>query len=335
MFRGVRNNIFLAPMAGITDAAFRQLAIDQGAGFTYTEMVSAKGLQYKSKKTAALLYPAVNEDVFGVQLFSGSTDAIRHSISLLSEQYQSRISVFDINMGCPAPKITGNGEGCALMKDLPLASKIIKSAVLTSPLPVSVKFRKGWDSDSVNAVDFAKMAEDSGASAVTVHGRTRQQFYSGKSDQEIIARVKNAVSIPVIGNGDIFSASDAAAMFDHAGCDAVMVARGARGNPFIFREILHLLNTGEERPQAAPEEKAAMLYYQASISVAQKGDRLAMRQIRKHAAWYLKGLKDAARIRDAAVKLETLQELKSLLMSVFPDLDFEYKTPDRQALTSQ
>ncbi|MDD5018243.1 MAG: tRNA-dihydrouridine synthase family protein, partial [Eubacteriales bacterium] len=200
MFAGTRNNIFLAPMAGITDAAFRQIAIEQGAGFTYTEMVSAKGLQYGSKKTGTLLYPAANEDVFGVQLFSSDIAALKKSIELLSEKYQSRIAVFDINMGCPAPKITANGEGCALMKNMPLAAKIIQAAVESSRLPVTVKFRKGWDESCVNAVDFAKMAEQSGASAVTVHGRTRQQFYSGKSDNGIIAEVKNAVAIPVIGS---------------------------------------------------------------------------------------------------------------------------------------
>ena len=312
--------MFLAPMAGVTDAAFRQIAIEQGAGFTYTEMVSAKGLKFGSKKTGALLYPAANEDIFGVQLFSSDIDAMKQSLTLLSEKYQGRIAVFDINMGCPAPKITGNGEGCALMTNIPLASKIIKAAVKTTSLPVTVKFRKGWDSSTVNAVDFAKMAQDAGACAVTVHGRTRQQFYNGTADRGIIAEVKKAISIPVVGNGDIFSAKDAAAMFDTTGCDAVMVARGAQGNPFIFREILHLMNTGEQMDTAAPAEKAAVLYRQAVLSVLEKGERLAIRQIRKHAAWYLKGMPGAAKMRESAVRIDTLDDLKQLLNSAFPDI---------------
>jgi tRNA-dihydrouridine synthase B len=184
------------------------------------------------------------------------------------------------------------------MKNLPLASGLIKTAVNTSGRPVTVKFRKGWDKSSVNAVEFAKMAEDSGAQAVAVHGRTREQFYKGCSDDDIIAQVKRAVNIPVIGNGDIFSAQDAADMFKRTGCDAVMVARGALGNPFIFREIRHLLATGECLEKASPAERAQALYRQAAIGVRAKGERLAMRQIRKHAAWYLKGLPGAARIRD-------------------------------------
>lgn len=320
-FAKCRNNIFLAPMAGVTDAAFRQLAIEQGAGFTYTEMVSAKGLKFGSSKTSALLAPAANEDVFGVQLFASDVDALRRSIELLSHEYNASISLFDINMGCPAPKITGNGEGSALMRNIPLAEKIITAAVKASPLPITVKFRKGWDDSSVNAVEFAKMAQGTGASAVAVHGRTRQQFYSGKSDNTIIAKVKEAVTIPVIGNGDIFSAKDALIMFDETGCDAVMVARGAQGNPFIFREILHLMKTGNECPTATPEEKAIALFRQASISAAAKGERLAMRQIRKHAAWYFKGMKGAARAREAAVKVDTLEDLNDLLQSLFPALN--------------
>lgn len=310
-------------MAGVTDAAFRQLAIEQGAGFTYTEMVSAKGLKYGSTKTADLLSPADNENVFGVQLFASDLDALKASIDILSSKYPSRITLFDINMGCPAPKITSNGEGCALMKDLPLASKIISAATKTSTLPITVKFRKGWDEHSINAVDFAKMAEDSGASAITVHGRTRQQFYSGTSDNDIIASVKNAVSIPVIGNGDIFSAKDAITMFETTGCDAIMVARGAQGNPFIFREILHLMETGNEIPKATPNEKAVALYRQATFSARYKGERLAMRQIRKHAAWYLKGMQGAAKVREAAVRINTLEDLTCLLISIFPNLDFQ------------
>jgi len=315
-----RNNIFLAPMAGVTDAAFRQLAIEQGAGFSYTEMVSAKGLHYGSQKTASLLSPADNEDIFGVQLFGRDTDALRQSIEALAAQYESRIALFDINMGCPAPKITGNGEGSALMKQPDVAEKVIRAAVGASSIPVTVKFRKGWDDDSINAVEFAKMAEGAGASAIAVHGRTRQQFYSGRSDNAIIASVKQAVGVPVFGSGDVFCAQDAQAMLKETGCDAVMVARGAQGNPFIFREILHLLRTGETLPPARPQEKAQMLWRQAQIAAEHKGERLALRQIRKHAAWYLKGMPGATKARSAAVTVETLADLKQLLNALFPAL---------------
>lgn len=307
-----RNNIYLAPMAGITDAAFRQIAIEQGAGLTYTEMVSAKGLEYGSARTASLLCPAQSEDIFGVQLFASDPEAVVFSVNQLGEAFPGRLCVIDINMGCPAPKITSGGQGCALMKDMPLAERIIRAAVKASKLPVTVKFRKGWDDASVNAVEFAKMAQGAGAAALTVHGRTRAQFYGGKADWDVIAQVKQTVTIPVTGNGDIFRAEDALAMMERTGCDAVMVARGALGNPFIFREILHLIRTGERLAPAAPAERMQAMLRQAQIAVAAKGERVAMRQMRKHAAWYFKGFPGAARLREAAVRLETLDDLERL-----------------------
>jgi nifR3 family TIM-barrel protein len=321
IFDFVRNNVFLAPMAGITDAAFRQIAIEQGAGFTYTEMASAAGIKYGSKKTKQIISPAPNEENVGVQLFGSDPHTITETIEALYGELQGIIALFDINMGCPAPKITGNGEGCALMNDMPLASKLIEAAVKTSKVPVTVKFRKGWDEKSVNAVEFAKMAQSSGASAVAVHGRTRSQYYSGTSDITIIAQVKNAVSIPVIASGDIFSANDAKNMFDSTGCDAVMVARGALGNPFIFREINALLTSGEAIDPASPEERARMLLRQAQIAIAAKGEHIAMLQIRKHAAWYLKGVKGASKVREAAVRLGTFLELKDLINGLFPGIE--------------
>lgn len=305
-------------MAGITDSSFRQIAIEMGAGFTYTEMASAAGLKYGSKRTRELISPAPNEERMGVQLFGKDAQTITESMEALSEALPERIALFDINMGCPAPKITGNGEGCALMNDMPRAASIIEAAVKASRLPVTVKFRKGWDENSPNAVEFAKMAEGSGASAVAVHGRTRAQFYSGRADLSVIADVKNAVSVPVIGNGDIFTAQDAKNMFERTGCDAIMVARGALGNPFIFREISALLTEGKTIAQAAPRERAATLLYHARLAVSLKGEKLAMLQIRKHAAWYLKGVKNAAKVREAAVRLSTLCELEDLLSEVFP-----------------
>ncbi len=315
----MRGNIYLAPMAGVTDAAFRHIAIEQGADFTYTEMVSAKGLKYGSAKTASLLAFAENEKEFGVQLFASDVDALKSSIEVLLERYSERIALFDINMGCPAPKITSNGEGSALMKDPQLASRLIKAAATISSKPITVKFRKGWDETSVNAVEFARMAEQSGASAVAVHGRTRQQFYSGKADLAIITRVKESVSIPVIGNGDINSAQDALNMMDLTGCDAVMVARGALGNPFIFREIKSLMLSGTESKPATPQEKMAALLKQADLACAAKGERNAMRQIRKHAAWYFKGMRGAAKLREAAVHVNTLEDLYALARSA--DID--------------
>lgn len=317
---GARSNIYLAPMAGITDAAFRHIAIEMGAGLTYTEMVSAKGLEYGSAKTASLLSPAENEHVFGVQLFASDPDAVVYSINQLIQAHPSRLCVIDINMGCPAPKITSGASGCALMKDMPLSQRIIRAAASASVVPVTVKFRKGWDETSVNAVDFAKMAQDAGASALTVHGRTRQQFYGGKADWDIITQVKRAVNIPVTGNGDVFCADDALMMFERTGCDAVMVARGALGNPFIFREILHLKRTGQRLCAASPKERMETLLRQASLAVASKGERIAMRQLRKHAAWYFKGFAGAARLREAAVRIETLQDLKCLTETILFEL---------------
>jgi tRNA-dihydrouridine synthase B len=300
-------------MAGYTDAAFRHLCIEQGAGLTYTEMVSAMGLKYGSDKTERLISFAANEEKLGVQLFAGEPAALVQSIVRLQDAYAGRIALFDINMGCPAPKITSGGQGCALMKNVPLASRLIEAAAKASAVPVTVKFRKGWDEASINAVEFARMAEQSGAAAVAVHGRTRAQFYSGKSDWGIISRVKAAVAIPVIGNGDIFTAQDAAGMLRETGCDTVMVARGALGNPFIFREIRHLLATGKPLPLASFEEKAQALLRQARLSCQAKGERTAMRQIRKHAVWYFKGAKHAARLREAAVRVQTLDDLAALL----------------------
>jgi nifR3 family TIM-barrel protein len=324
IFRFARNNVFLAPMAGITDAAFRQIAVEQGAGFTYTEMISAMGLKYGSKRTKELISPAPNEDVLGVQLFGKDPAVLAQSALRLYGAYPERIALFDINMGCPAPKVTSNGEGCALMEDMPLASKLISGTVKVSKVPVTVKFRKGWDETSVNAVEFAKMAEGSGAAAVTVHGRTRRQFYSGRSDPYIIADVKKAVSIPVIASGDIFSAEDAKNIFETTGCDAVMVARGALGNPFIFREINAFL-AGGAVPPASLEEKAQTLLRQAKAAAVLKGERQAMLQIRKHAAWYFKGIKGAAKIREAAVRISSIRELEDLIEYILPGFEISSK----------
>jgi tRNA-dihydrouridine synthase B len=278
--------------------------------------VSAKGLKYGNARTASLLSFAQNEKFIGVQLFSSDADALKASIDSLQEHHFERIALFDINMGCPAPKITSNGEGCALMKNAKLASQLIKAAVDISKKPVTVKFRKGWDEQTVSAVDFARMAEQSGAAAVTVHGRTRSQFYSGHADLDIIAEVKRSVRIPVTGNGDIFCAQDALNMLKVTGCDSVMVARGAMGNPFLFREIKHLMHFGTEMKSASTHEKLDALLKQAQLACADKSERIAMKQIRKHAAWYFKGMNGAAKLREAAVRLITLDDLYTLIASL-------------------
>jgi len=311
--------VYLAPMAGITDTAFRHVCVEQGAQFTYTEMVSAKGLKYHSGKTDALVCFAQNEKKIGVQLFTNDPQALRVSIEILTEKYKESIALFDINMGCPAPKITNNGEGCALMKNPALAERLIKTAVAASTVPVTVKFRKGWDDTCINAVEFARMAEQAGASALAIHGRTRQQFYSGNADINIIAAVKHAVNIPVIGNGDVFCARDAACMFDRTGCDAVMVARGALGNPFVFKEIRVFLDTGKLLPPPTTQEKAHMLLKQAQLCCQYKEERIAIRQMRKHAAWYFKGMHGAAKMRESAVRISTFDELVSLIRPLLQD----------------
>lgn len=305
--------VLLAPMAGISDAAFRHVCIEQGARLGYSEMVSANGLRYGSPKTASLLQFAENETKMGVQLFTNNASSLELCIDTLSKTYGNRIAIFDINMGCPAPKITKNGEGCALMQNPNLAMRLIKAAVAASNIPVSVKFRKGWDEHNLNAIDFAVMAERAGASAVTVHGRTRQQFYSGKSDLSVIKDVKKAVGIKVIASGDIFSAYDAHKALSETGCDCVMVARGALGNPFIFREIQYYFFNGNVPPKASTKERVRMLLRQANLCCKYKGEALAMLQMRKHACWYLKGVPKAAKLREAITQIRTINDLNDLL----------------------
>jgi tRNA-dihydrouridine synthase B len=312
--RIAKNRIFLAPMAGVTDKAFREVCASSGAGFTYTEMVSAKGIQYGSRRTESLIAVSAAEGKAGVQLFGSEPDVLADTAKFVCEHYLDRIALIDINMGCPAQKIVRNDEGCALMQNPPLAAKIIGAVKKASLLPVTVKFRKGWDEKSLNATAFAKMAEESGADALTVHGRTRMEFYGGKADLSAIAEVKAAVGIPVIGSGDVFSADAALNMFQTTGCDALMVARGALGNPFVFREILAALQGKRPEPPDL-REKAETALYHLRLAVADKGERRAVREFRKHAAWYLKGVKNAAKLRESAVKASTQREMEELFFS--------------------
>ena len=279
------NNLILAPMAGVTDLPFRLLCREQGAGLLCMEMVSAKAIYYRNRNTEALLSIDEREPPVSLQLFGSDADII----SEMAGQIEDRpFSILDINMGCPVPKVAGNGEGSALMKDPALVEAIVTKTVRAVRKPVTVKIRKGFDGEHVNAVEIAKIAEAGGASAVAVHGRTREQYYHGKADWDIIRQVKEAVRIPVIGNGDVVSPESAKAMFDETGCDGIMIGRGAQGNPWIFRQILHWMETGEKiRPSA--EEVREMILRHARLLVEHKGVYTGIREMRKHVAWYTAG----------------------------------------------
>ena len=314
-YRFATNRVLLAPLAGVTDMAFRELAREQGAGMTFTEMVSAKGIQYKNEKTFSLLQIGEKEGKAGVQLFGREPEILAQTAARLEETAGKQIALFDINMGCPAPKIVNNGEGSALMREPELAGRIIRAVKKAVHLPVTVKFRKGFDKEEDTCVVFAQMAEQAGADGITVHGRTRAQFYEGKADWKAIARVKKAVSIPVNANGDIFSPEDAKEIWEETGADGIMVARGALGNPFLFRQIHEFLKTGVYTPVTL-SERMEMAVRQAQAACRYKGERVAMREMRKHGAWYLKGIRGAARWRDRVVRVNTLEEFCQLMREV-------------------
>ncbi len=297
-------------MAGVTDLPFRLLCREQGAGLLCMEMISAKALQYKNRNTKALLAIHPEEYPVSLQLFGSDPDIISEMAKQIEEL---PFQILDINMGCPVPKVVKNGEGSALMKNPKLVYQIVSKTVRAVRKPVTVKIRKGFDDAHVNAVEIAKIVEEAGGAAVAVHGRTREQYYSGKADWEIIRRVKEAVSIPVIGNGDVTSGETALAMMRQTGCDGVMIGRGAQGNPWIFRELAEYERTGTmpERP-SGETVKEAMLRH-ARLQMEFKGEYLGIREMRKHVAWYTKGLEGAARLRDAINRVESYQELKDLL----------------------
>lgn len=303
--------VALAPMAGVTDLPFRILCREQGCGLMCTEMVSAKALLYKNRNTKPLLETKPEERPVAVQLFGSDPDIMSEMALMLEE---GPYDIIDVNMGCPVPKIVNNGEGSALMKNPKLAGEILSAMTRKLKKPVTVKFRKGFNDESVNAVEFAKMAEQSGAAAVAVHGRTREQFYSGKADWDIIRQVKEAVRIPVIGNGDIFTPQDAGRMLRETGCDGVMVARGAKGNPWIFRRIDHYLKTGEVLPKPKSEEVKQMILRHAALLAEFKGEYTAMREMRKHVSWYTAGYPHSAALRNDINLVETMEELQELVL---------------------
>lgn len=303
----LENPFVLAPLAGITDGPMRSLAKEQGAAFVYSEMVSGKGLWYQDKNTERLLKIYPGEKPMAFQLFGSEPEILAHAAKTLRPRENAAI---DINMGCPVPKVVKNGEGSALLKNPDLIYDLIKAAVQEAGKPVTAKIRIGWDAGSINAVETAKAIEAAGASAVAVHGRTREQYYTGTADWDMIRKVKEAVSIPVIGNGDVFTGEDANRMLRETGCDMVMIARGALGNPWIFRDALALWK-GEEKP-APPtlEEKAAMMQIHLKRLLAEKGEYAAVREMRKHIGWYLKGVHGSAAVRRRVNTITDVRELQ-------------------------
>ena len=308
----IKNNVFLAPMAGVTDKPYRRICKDMGCGFAYTEMVSAKGLYYGSENTESLTDIDDDENA-ALQIF-GSDPYIMGEIA--KRLNTSNAKTIDINMGCPTPKIVKNGDGSALMMHPDVAESVIKAVVKNSIKPVTIKIRKGWDDDHINAVEIAKMAESCGVKAVAIHGRTREQFYSGRADWDIIKKVKDNLKIPVIGNGDIFTPEDAKRMIDETGCDAVMVGRGAEGNPWIFKRIVHYLNTGEILPEPTVSEKIDMILKHLDMMIDYKGEHVGILEMRKHIAWYLKGIRGASKIKQMVFTMSNYKEVKDLLLSV-------------------
>lgn len=316
------NNLILAPMAGVTDLPFRLLCKEQGAGLLCMEMVSAKAIMYKNKNTEELLKIDKRELPVSLQLFGSEPDII----SGIAHQIEDRpFDILDINMGCPVPKIVNNGEGSALMKNPKLAGEIIEKTVRAIKKPVTVKIRKGFDESSVNAVEMARIAEASGAAAIAVHGRTREQFYSGKADWDIIRQVKEAVSIPVIGNGDLLTARDVIAMHEQTGCDGFMIGRGAQGNPWIFKQVLSYFETGKVMEKPSFDEVADMMLRHARMMLEFKGEYTGIREIRKHGAWYTSGYPNSAKLRVMINEVETYEQLEVLLRNAAQQAVFQGK----------
>ena len=307
----IENNLILAPMAGVTDLPFRLLCMEQGAGMACMEMVSAKAISFHNRNTEAMLTVHPDEHPVSLQLFGCEPELMGEVAASLEER---PFDVLDLNMGCPVPKVVGNGEGSALMKNPALVGEIVSHVSRAVRKPVTVKIRKGFDENHVNAVEIARIAEANGAAAIAVHGRTREQYYSGKADWDIIRQVKEAVSIPVIGNGDVTDPASAKAMFEQTGCDGIMIARGARGNPWIFHRIGTWMQTGEDPGKPGVQTVRKMILRHARMLVEYKGEYTGIREMRKHVAWYTAGYPHSARLRAAVNELTDLKKLETLLM---------------------
>ena len=294
------NRVFLSPMAGVTDLPFRLICKQKGCGMLYTEMINAKALCYNDENTKKMTKIEDEEHPIAIQIFGSEPEYMGRATEILNSHPNE---ILDINMGCPAPKVVKNGDGSALMRNPKLAEEVMRAVVENSTKPVTLKIRKGWDDQSINAVEIAKIAEQSGISAVAIHGRTREQYYSGKADWDIIKEIKDAISIPVIGNGDVFEIEDAINMLEKTNCDAIMIGRGAQGNPWIFNRINHYMETGEILPKPTAEEKINTAIEHMKLAVEEHGEYVAVREMRKHIGWYIKGLKNSARYRDEINKL--------------------------------
>ncbi|NBG89685.1 tRNA dihydrouridine synthase DusB [Isachenkonia alkalipeptolytica] len=312
----MKGKVILAPMAGITDRAFREICSEEGADFVYTEMVSAKALCYGDKKTQGLLdmgEPGEEKTPYGIQIFGSEPEVIGEAVNRLNPRDHT---LLDLNLGCPAPKVVKNGDGAALMKTPLKAKAVIEAAVKASSKPVTVKIRKGWDDEGINDLEIAGIAEAAGAEMLTIHGRTREEFYSGTADWEAIRRVKKALNIPVIGNGDVFTGEDAKALFQKTGVDAVMVGRGVRGNPFIFREIKRVIE-GKEKPELHSEDFREVILRHLKKAVAYKGEHTAVKEMRKHLGWYVKGRPHGAALKREINHIESEAALVALVKEYF------------------
>lgn len=311
----IENPVALGPMAGVTDLTFRLICKELRCGIVFTEMVSAKGIYYNDDKTKQLMRIEEKERPVALQIFGSDPDIMAEVAMRINKHNHD---ILDINMGCPTPKIVKNGDGSALSKNPKLIGRIVKSVVHASNKPVTVKIRTGWDDDSINAVEVAKVIEDNGAKAISIHGRTREQFYTGKANWEIIKNVKEAVSIPIFGNGDVFSVEDAKRMKESTNCDGIMIARGAQGNPWIFNRVTEYLKTGEILPPPTTKEKVDMSKKHLYMLIENKGEYVAIREMRKHCAWYLKGIKNSAKARNK-INTATSAEMIEKFLDEIPE----------------
>jgi tRNA-dihydrouridine synthase B len=308
----LENNVFLAPMAGVTDLAFRIICKEMGAGLVVSEMVSSKGIYYKDTATEVLTKVDPKERPIAIQIFGSEPEIMAHSVESCLN-YREDVDMIDINMGCPAPKIVKNGDGSALLKNPKLVREILKRVIKVSKKPVTLKIRMGWDHDNINGIDIAKIAEEEGIKALTIHGRTRDMFYSGEADWDFIRKVKESIHIPVIGNGDIFEPEDGVRMIKYTNCDGIAIGRGAQGNPWIFKRILNMMNGKEDIPPTNAEIVELCIRH-LKLSCSIKGDEVGTKEMRKHAAWYLKGLRSSNEVKNKINNTNSKEEIEQLLL---------------------